>query len=331
MVSNKSAASPRPSSRQEKPQSEMLPGIIGNSMQHTHDQSRPSDDSTDPQLASVLREVDAVEQRVLKQQQALKQLQSRLSAFKRDTGKGKLVSRLAALITDLKKLPAIDAAPDSAELAAALERHHRSFAESYGMSLQAEIRRLCEANQIPIRPLADGLAVGPFALAIDGTREVATLQYAKLPVAKDLPLNAPVIVKAVQEWGQRLLGLVDVRSVAAQLEEAMRVAQARLKKSSAARPEMRVELPAVFREMSFIRQGTREGRSATTYTLPRFVVELRSLVQSDENVRGERRFRLETAVLENTKDSRKSIFLPNDPAVGYGEGVFYQAIILTGA
>ena len=42
---------------------------------------------------------------------------------------------------------------------------------------------------------------------------------------------------------------------------------------------IRVELPAIYREMFFIRQGVRDGNSAQEYSLPRFIVELRTLAR----------------------------------------------------
>src|SRR5205085_1758480 len=119
----------------------------------------------------------------------------------------------------------------------------------------------------------------------------------------------------------------NLSALAAQIEEAILVAVARQKKP-ASRSEMRVELPTLFREMGFIRNGPSSvGRPAEAYSLPRFVVELKSLIQSETNSKSSRRLRLETAVLENTKDARKSVFIPHDLSVGYGEGTYYQAVV----
>jgi hypothetical protein len=83
--------------------------------------------------------------------------------------------------------------------------------------------------------------------------------------------------------------------------------------------------------MVFLRQGRSRPASKASfvdYPLPRFVVELKTLVQSDYNARAERRLKLETAVIENTKNPRKSVFIPNDLSCGFGEGTYFQAIVL---
>jgi hypothetical protein len=92
--------------------------------------------------------------------------------------------------------------------------------------------------------------------------------------------------------------------------------------------QLRAELPRVYTEMAAIRRAAGRGKStksALDYPVARFVVELVTLIQSDLNTKSPR-FRLEAAVLENTKDPRKAIFLPNDVRVGYGEGTYYQAL-----
>ena len=79
----------------------------------------------------------------------------------------------------------------------------------------------------------------------------------------------------------------------------------------------------------------RQGRFSVTakkslkeYPLARFVVEIKTLVQSDENLASARRFRLEPAVIENTNNPNKSVFFPNDLSQGFGEGMYFQALIL---
>lgn len=95
--------------------------------------------------------------------------------------------------------------------------------------------------------------------------------------------------------------------------------------------EIRAELPAVYRELFFIRHGDEllAGQHPEPYPLARFVVEVKTLVQSDFNSSRSRRFRLETAVIENTRNPKKSVFIPNDVNKGFGEGTYFQAIILT--
>jgi seryl-tRNA synthetase len=85
--------------------------------------------------------------------------------------------------------------------------------------------------------------------------------------------------------------------------------------------------------LRFIKHGDENlgGKRVAPYSIPRFVVETKTLVQSDLNSSRARRFRLETAVIENTKNPKKSVFIPNDLQKGYGEGTYFQAIILTGS
>src|SRR5436309_1334500 len=83
-----------------------------------------------------------------------------------------------------------------------------------------------------------------------------------------------------------------------------------------------VELLSVYREMFYFRQGrftVTTRKSLKEYPVARFVVEIKTLLQSDENVAAARRFRLEPAVIENTKNPNKSVFFPNDLSQGFGE------------
>ena len=64
------------------------------------------------------------------------------------------------------------------------------------------------------------------------------------------------------------------------------------------------------------------------YERPHFVVELAILIKSDENIDGKlgKEFRLEPAVIENSKNDSKSVFVPDKLDKGSGEGKYYQAI-----
>jgi len=96
--------------------------------------------------------------------------------------------------------------------------------------------------------------------------------------------------------------------------------------------ELRVELPVVFREMGFIRQSvsssSRKTSAGAEYSLSRFVIELKQFMQSDQNLHSDQQFRMEAAVIENTKNPKKSVFIPRDVSCGFGEGSYYQAILL---
>jgi hypothetical protein len=84
--------------------------------------------------------------------------------------------------------------------------------------------------------------------------------------------------------------------------------------------------------MSFIRNTSGSNSSKRTgaeeYSLARFIIELKQFIQSDDNLKSPQQCRLEPAVIENTKNPKKSIFVPRDVACGFGEGTYYQAIIM---
>jgi hypothetical protein len=190
------------------------------------------------------------------------------------------------------------------------------------------MRRECESHDLAFKLLQDGFAVGPFKVLPNYAKEVAVLQYAKLDVAKDVSLSPSAIVERVAALRTILIREpVDVPAFSSQLEEAMRVALVR--QGRPAKAELRADLPSVYREMIFIREGAGPRRTAAAdYPLPRFVVELKTLAQSEQNMKAAHQFRLEPAVIENTKDTKKSIFIPNDLESGYGEGTYCQAVTI---
>jgi hypothetical protein len=196
--------------------------------------------------------------------------------------------------------------------------------------VEGELRIACQDTGKTLRPLPTGFAIGPFAVAIDNQRFVADLMYAKTSVVKGLPLNGAAIVQQVDKRIEELFGEIpQAEDLAAQLGQAIKVAAVR---QDGRLPEgsIRADLPRVYNEMILIRQGCHPSPSAKAgqaYSLARFVVELVSLIRSELNERSQT-FRLETAVLENTRNARKAIFVPNDPMIGYGEGTYYQALIL---
>jgi hypothetical protein len=281
-------------------------------------------------VPAVLRDMEAAEKQVSDHLVSAKKLKSRLMKARKDIAKAKPITRLTALVMDLKALPIV-ASPDVQHIVTGLERQLHSLAAAYGGSFGQALRHSGEAAGLHVRPLHEGFAVGPFSLTVDAPKEVGALSYAKVLVAKDLPLDPNAVIKAAQDLSSRLLQAPSIDSLRKQVEEAMRVAAVRQKKVPA-NNELRADLPSVYREMGFIRQGSsRSAKAASDYSLARFAVELKTLVQSDDNTASSRRFRLETAVLENTKDPRKSVFIPSDLAVGYGEGTYYQALLLVGA
>ena len=175
--------------------------------------------------------------------------------------------------------------------------------------------------------------LGPFALSLDVAREVASLEYATVPIADKLPLDAVTITTECQK--QAALILHQPRSsdeLASMLEQAVRVAVVRTGQNPT-HGELRAELPAVYREMVYLQQlPSRPPTKASfrDYPLPRFVVELKEFLQSDANLASRKRIRLETAVIDNTRNRKKSVFVPNDVRKGYGEGMYFQALVMLG-
>jgi hypothetical protein len=84
--------------------------------------------------------------------------------------------------------------------------------------------------------------------------------------------------------------------------------------------------------MAFIRQGvgstSRKKAGSGDYSLSRFVIELKQFLQSDQNLHADPPFRLEPAVIENTKNPKKSVFIPREVPCGFGEGSYYQAVLI---
>jgi hypothetical protein len=178
------------------------------------------------------------------------------------------------------------------------------------------------------------MTIGPFQIGVDWKKGSASVQFAKIEVEKGLPLAPTDLLSRIDELTKRLLvppSATSLPALAKEFEEAIRVCLTRRGGSLLA--ELRAELPAVWRELRFIRQDdARPGvKHSDPYPIAKFIVEVKTLVQSDFNMSRPRRFRLETAVIENTKNPKKSVFIPNDLNKGFGEGTYFQAIILTSA
>jgi hypothetical protein len=237
---------------------------------------------------------------------------------------------LAELIFELGKL-GTPVQMDVVQTTAQLNVHQLTLKEQAGHAFARALRDRCESEKVNFRYLDGGWAVGPFGVRESPDKKALVLRYAKQVVERDLPFDAERLVARVNELAKVLLEPTgDLDALGADVREAMRVAVAR-QGSSASTPELRVDLPAVYREMVFIRQGRSKPASKTTfkdYLLPRFIVQLKSLLQSDENVHASRRLKLEPAVIENSRNSSKSLYIPGDLAEGCGEGTYYQALVL---
>jgi hypothetical protein len=231
----------------------------------------------------------------------------------------------------LKALPPVPAGPDLAQLVDRLSQRQHELVERFQRDFRTQLQAAAEEAKLPLRLVNDQLTVGPFVLHLNSEKETSSLEYAKVVVSKDLPLDPAKIVAHTRRLVADLLTPpADLRALAAEVEEALRVVLARQKKSLAA-DEWRGELPAVYRELFYIRQGrfsVTARKSLKEYPLARFMVEVKTLVQSDESLAAARRFRLEPAVIENTKNPNKSVFFPNDLSQGFGEGMYFQALIM---
>ncbi len=243
------------------------------------------------------------------------------------TGKG-AVSVVSTLTEDLREFPLFAPITQPQKLSEQLSSELDGLRRSLESSVSTLIQEQARASGLAFKGLPDGLGLGPFKVRIDAARLVASLDYAHGPLVKSVPLDAQAIVAAALEAKKALFeDLPETRTMAQEFEQAMRVAWVRRNRSLPS--ELRVDLPALYREMALLRMGGPDhGRSAVfAYSLGRFVVELKTLLQSSHNLEGSRPMRPEAAVIENAKDPRKSVFFPNDLECGYGEGKYFQAIV----
>lgn len=208
-----------------------------------------------------------------------------------------------------------------------LEDGAKVYERAFVDELVAEARK---AN-LPCGTASDTYFLGPFRLMLDFGKEVGVLAYADQPVDSAICLDAAKLVATAAELVNSLLTTpTDIGKLASDFEEAIRVYLIRNKKPTDGR-ELRCTLPELHREMALLRQDRNRiatAKSFREYALVRFVVELKTLVQSERNLTASKRFRLETAVIENTKNAKKSVFIPADLQRSFGEGTYFQALVL---
>lgn len=260
----------------------------------------------------------------------IKKLKARLTKTKKAlASKPAVSSQVAALVSDLEQFKANPEAPSVTSLSRLLEEELKKLTGRFRDSFPADLRKACESAQLPFKAQTDGFGVGPFFVIVNIAKETAGFHFAKIDMGIDVPMNVTAIVDQAKVLKSFLLDEpVDFGKFASSLNEAMRVALAR--QGQIPKAEWRVELPLVFRELVFIRQSQvkRRQSSHAEYSLCRFVIELKQFIQSNENMRADEQYRLETAVLENTKNPKKSVFFPRDLSCSYGEGTYYQTILL---
>jgi hypothetical protein len=286
-------------------------------------------------MNTIIETIEAAEKALDARVKHLQKLEKQLAVARRDLTKNKRpVALLKTLVAELGSVPAEPPGPNWPQLKEALSQFQESLSGGFQRDFLAALRAEAESSKVPFRMSGEQLTVGPFKLSIDTATGTAGLEYAKVEVVRDLPLDGKEIVDQVKHLESTLLvPPSDLGQVATQVDEAVRVVLARKKRSLHA-DEMRAELPAVYRELLFLRQGWTNPvakRKVTDYSLPRFVVDIKTLIQSEQNLSAARRFRLEPAVIENTKNPSKAIFIPNDLTQAAGEGMYYQAIVLLGA
>ena len=208
-----------------------------------------------------------------------------------------------------------------------LEDGAKVYERAFVDELVAEARK---AN-LPCGTVSDKYFLGPFRLTLDFGKEEGVLAYADQPVAPAISLEAAKLVATSAELVNSLLTTpTDIGKLASDFEEGIRVSLIRNKITTDGR-ELRCPLPELHREMALLRQDRDRIATANSfreYPLVRFVVELKTLVQAEQNLTAAKRFRLETAVIENTKNAKKSVFIPTDLQRGFGEGIYFQALVL---
>lgn len=284
-------------------------------------------------MTSITQLLEEAERSLAERSTAIKKLSNRLSKSRKELAKGgRHLTLLRALIEEVRKLPKEPDGPNWDALANTLARHESDLSANMTKEFPVALRNATEAAKLPFRVAGGIFCIGPFGVRADYAKDVAVFEYAKIEIAKDLPLDPENIVTEVERLRESLLSrLEDPKAFAQQLEEAIRVVLTRQRKSLMAE-ELRAELPLVYREMLYLRQGWNNPaakRKLTEYPVARFVVETKSFLQSDANLKSARPFRLEPAVIENTKNLSKAFFFPKDLADGNGEGMYFQAVLLT--
>jgi hypothetical protein len=282
-----------------------------------------------PDAKVFLEKIEPVRQQLVEYIGFFHKLKDRLvRSEKALASKDIIANEVASLVSDLRSVtpPAL---PSTSDLASRLEQELKRLQQQIAASFANELHSKCKATGMEFVPLPDGYGVGPFLVLADFSKGAASFHYGKVGLALEIPANPEAIVDQAAALKASLIEQpVDLARFGSELQEAMRVVLARQNKSL--KGEIRAELPLVFHEMQVIRQHLRTKKSEKgEYSIPRFVVELKRLIQSDQNTRSASPVRLETAVIENTKNAKKSIFIPKDLNRGFGEGTYFQAVLQT--
>jgi hypothetical protein len=291
-----------------------------------------SGDTSQNSIAGVLK---AAEIQLEGELRGLKQVKAALADACRKLEKQPSSRKTLEQVLDrLQTLSADATGPASAAFATVLPKLQQRL-QQLSSELERDLRDALksEAQQagFDFGMAAGAMFLGPFALRLDFAREAASLEYATVPIGDKLPLDAVTIVTECQKQAALILDRPrHAEELASLFEQAIRVAVVRTGQNPT-HGELRAELPAVYREMVYLQQLPDRPPTKVSfrdYPLARFVVELKTFIQSDENLASRKRFRLETAVIDNTRNRKKSVFVPNDVRKGYGEGMYFQALVM---
>lgn len=285
-----------------------------------------------PDAKVFIDDIEAVKKRAAEYAGFINKLKVRLSrAEKALAEKPVVASVVSTLIADLQRMSPEPDRLAVSQLIQSLDQRLQPARQRLADSFPADLQQHCEAAHLQFSVVPDGFGVGPFLVIVTFPKETASFHYAKVILATDIPLDAKAIVdEAIAQKALLLDQPIDTVRFANDLYEAMRVASVRQNRTQ--KVELRVELPLLFREMQWIRQspstGTKHKPAKNEYSLPRFIVELKQFVQSDQNTRSDRPFRPEPAVIENAKNPKMSLFIPKDVFCGFGEGIYCQAVVV---
>lgn len=286
--------------------------------------------NVNPDAEVFLKKIEEAENEANQYAAFITKLKTSLSRTKKAlASKPAVASQVAALVSELDQLKPDPAPPSITALSRSLDDELKKLHGRFRDSFPADLRNACRAAQLPFTALTDGFGVGPFYVTVNVAKESAAFQFAKIDMEIDVPMNAAAIVEQATLLKASLLDdPVDLSRFASDLNEAIRVALARQGKIP--KSDWRAELPSIYRELAFIRQSQTKRRksSQADYSQCRFVVEIKQFIQSDDNMRADEQYQLETAVLENTKNPKKSVYIPRDLSRAFGEGTYYQAILL---
>lgn len=235
------------------------------------------------------------------------------------------------LISDLDPHVSCDTDDLIPQFQASLKKKLDEAAKTFEKSFIDTLASASQKSNLAMGNTNGDLMLGPFRLKLNLAQETADLYYADQPVTSSITMDPEMLVRKTIELTEDLLvAPTDVLKLASEFEESIKVALTRGRKPTQAR-ELRCPLPELHREMTLLRQDRSRAvtsKSFREYPLAQFVVELKTLIQSEQNANSSQRFRLETAVIENTKNPKKSVFVPKDIKKGFGEGTYFQAIVL---